>query len=78
VRLPARGETTASLAAHADLAASLRATAEIARRLAELAPDARPGVRYAVSGVATLDGGSSVPFSRSGEFSLALGAPDAP
>jgi len=75
VRLPARGETQATLAAQTDLASSLRAAAEIARRLESLA-GAPPAVRYAVSGQATLDGGSVIPFSRSGEFTLKLGAPD--
>ena len=75
VRLPARGETRATLAAQTDLAASLRAAAEIAKRLQSLA-GAPPAVRYAVSGQATIDGGSVIPFSRSGEFSLKLGAPD--
>ena len=77
VRLPPRGETRATIAAQTDLAASLRAAAEIARRL-ETRTDGPPAVRYAVSGYATLDGGSVVPFSRSGEFTLKLGAPDAP
>ncbi len=75
VRLPARGESRATLAAQTDLASSLRAAAEIAKRLQSLA-GAPPAVRYAVSGQATLDGGSVVPFSRSGEFTLKLGAPD--
>jgi LEA14-like dessication related protein len=74
VRLPARGDTTASMIAHADLAASLEASAQIARRLASRA-DAPPTVRYAVSGAATLDGGTVVPFSRSGEFGLSISAP---
>ena len=74
VRLPARGDTTASMIAHADLAASLEASAQIARRPASRA-DAPPTVRYAVRGAATLDGGTVVPFSRNGEFGLSLTAP---
>lgn len=72
VRLPARGETSATIASRADLMASLRATAEIARRLQEQG-DAGSRVRFNVSGVATLNGGTVVPFSRSGEFSLRMG-----
>ncbi|HTP99119.1 MAG TPA: LEA type 2 family protein [Casimicrobiaceae bacterium] len=74
VRLPAGGDTTASMVAHADLVASLEASAQIARRLASRG-DAPPTVRYAVSGAATLDGGTVVPFSRSGEFGLSITAP---
>ncbi|MFO1313900.1 MAG: LEA type 2 family protein [Burkholderiales bacterium] len=67
VRLPARGETTATIAAQADLMASLRAGAEIARRLGAEGQRGA-GVRYTVAGTATLDGGAVVPFSRSGEY----------
>jgi LEA14-like dessication related protein len=74
VRLPARGDATASVVAAADLVSSLRASAEIARRLREEKP-ASPIVRYAVSGSATLEGGTVVPFSRSGEFNLGITAP---
>ena len=76
VILPARGETTAAIAAHADLASSLRATAEVAQRLAD-SGGTPPGVRYVVSGQATINGGTVVPFSRKGEFKLTLGG-DAP
>jgi LEA14-like dessication related protein len=71
VRLPARGETTASMAARADYAASLRASAEIARHLGEQG-NAGSHVHFAVSGQATLDGGTTIPFSRSGEFTLKM------
>lgn len=74
VRLPARGETTASIVASADLLASLRASAAIARRLGT-APDGATSVRYSVNGTATLEGGIAVPFSRTGQFKLALTAP---
>jgi LEA14-like dessication related protein len=67
VRLPAHGETTAALTVRAGWAATLRAAAEIARR-AESGNGAVQTVRYAVSGVATLDAGGTLPFSRSGEF----------
>jgi LEA14-like dessication related protein len=69
VRLPARGETTASLAAQTDLPSTLQATAEMMRRLSAQ-PEGPPAVRYSVSGTATIDGGSVIPFSRSGEFAL--------
>lgn len=69
VRLPPRGETTASLAARTDLPATLQAAAQMMRRLSAQ-PEAAPAVRYAVSGTATLEGGSVLPFSRSGEFAL--------
>ncbi len=67
VRLPARGETSASLTARAGLAGALRAAAEIARR-AEAAGGALAPVRYAVSGTATIDGGRTIPFARAGEI----------
>ena len=72
VRLPPHGEVQAAMASRADLAASLRATAEIARRLQEQG-DAATHVHFAVSGMATLAGGTTIPFSRSGEFSLRMG-----
>jgi len=71
VRLPAHGETTAAMAARADYAASLRASAEIARRLGEQG-GAGSRVHFTVSGAATLEGGTTIPFSRSGEFSLKM------
>jgi LEA14-like dessication related protein len=74
VRLPSRGEATASVVAGADLEPSLRASARIARRLAAEKP-AAPFVRYAVSGTVTLEGGATLPFSRAGEFKLAVTAP---
>jgi hypothetical protein len=72
--LPSRGEATASVAAAADLESSLRASAQIARRLAIEKP-ATPTVHYAVSGTVTLEGGAVVPFSRAGDFKLAVTAP---
>lgn len=67
VRLPARGEATASLTVRAGWAATLRAAAEVARRAESANGEART-VRYGVSGVATLDAGRTIPFSRTGEF----------
>lgn len=67
VRLPALGTTTAALTARAGLADTLRAAAEIARR-AEAAGGALRAVRYAVTGTATIDGGRTIPFARSGEI----------
>jgi len=72
LRLPARGEASAALSAHAEWSAALRAAGEIARR-AETRSGAAATVRYAVSGVATLDGGRTIPFSRSGEFAWSRG-----
>jgi LEA14-like dessication related protein len=69
VRLPARGDTTANLAVRTDLSPTLQAAAELARRLI-VNPGSPPGVRYSVSGTATIDGGRVVPFSRSGEIAL--------
>jgi len=67
VRLPARGETSASLTARAGLAGALRAAAEIARR-AEAAGGTLAPLRYAVTGTAMIDGGRTIPFARSGEI----------
>ncbi len=67
VHLPARGEATARLVARGDLASSLRAAAQVASR-AQSAGEAFRGIRYAVEGSATIDGGSVYPFSRSGEI----------
>ena len=74
VRMPARGEATASVVAAADLVSSLRASAQIARRLGQ-DKSGSPAVRYAVSGTASLEGGIVVPFARTGEFRLAVTAP---
>jgi len=71
VMLPARGETSAAMASRADFASALRATAEISRRLAAQ-PDAGSHVHFTVSGVATMNGGVTVPFSRTGEFSIKM------
>jgi LEA14-like dessication related protein len=69
IRLPAHGETSASLTVRAGWAATLLAVAEAARR-AQAGNGAAPTVRYGVSGVATLDTGATLPFSRTGEFPL--------
>jgi hypothetical protein len=62
------------VAAAADLVSSLRASGEIARRLSVDKP-AVPTVQYAVSGSVKLEGGAVVPFSRAGDFKLAVTAP---
>ncbi len=67
VLLPARGETTAELTARASVSATLRAAAELARRV-DPVTGVWPPVRYAVSGVATIDGGTTIPFSRAGDI----------
>lgn len=67
VRLPAKGDATARLQARGDLASSLRAMAQVASR-AQLEGDAFSAIRYAVDGTATIDGGSTYPFSRRGEI----------
>ena len=67
VRLAARGEAPAALTVRATLADALRAAAAVARR-AETGGSST--ARYAVAGTAVLDGGLSLPFSRSGEFPL--------
>ena len=75
LRLPANGEATATLQARAGLAAVLRLAADFAQRAQEQKGSGQPTqVRYAVSGTAILEGGLSIPFSRSGEFRL---GPDA-
>lgn len=70
VQLPPHGEAAASLTVRAGWAATLRAAAEVARR-AETGNGAAPTVRYVVSGVATLDAGPAIPFTRAGEFAWA-------
>ncbi|MCC6195545.1 MAG: LEA type 2 family protein [Burkholderiales bacterium] len=67
VRLPAHGETTATLAARTDLPSTLQAAAELTRRLSTR-PEDGAALRYTISGTATIDGGSVIPFSRSGEI----------
>lgn len=74
VRLPARGEAAATIDAQSDLVGSLRASAEIVRRIGAEGQRGT-GVRYSVTGTATLQGGATVPFSRSGEYKLQLTAP---
>ena len=74
LRLPANGDATAVLQARATLAAALRIAADFAQRAQEQKGTGQATrVRYVVSGLATLDGGWSIPFSRSGEFRI--GAP---
>ncbi len=77
VRLPAHGAATAELSARAGVSAALTAAAEIARRAAA-ADGAPPPVRYAVSGTATIDGGRTIPFARSGEIAWPRAAASSP
>jgi LEA14-like dessication related protein len=71
LRLPANGDATATLQARAGLAAVLRLAADFAQRAQEQKQTGQPAqVRYAVSGNATVQGGYSIPFSRSGEFRI--------
>ena len=71
LRLPAKGEATATLQARSGLAAVLRVGAEIAQRAREQRGASQPTrIRYAVTGTATLEGGWPIPFSRNGEIRL--------
>jgi len=75
LRLPADGQATATLQARAGLAAVLRLAADFAQRAQEQKGRSQPTqVRYSVSGKAAVEGGYTIPFSRSGEFRL---GPDA-
>jgi hypothetical protein len=56
-----------ALTVRAGLADALRAAAAVARRAETGGPAT---ARYAVTGTAVLDGGLSLPFSRSGELVL--------
>jgi hypothetical protein len=68
VRVPPHGTARAELAARTGMDAVLRAVASAMRRGATAGPGARPALRYAISGSATLGGGFRMPFSRSGEI----------
>ena len=71
LRLPASGNATTTLQARAGLSAVLRIAADFAQRAQEQKGTGQAtSVRYSVSGTATLDGGWSIPFSRSGEFRI--------
>jgi LEA14-like dessication related protein len=72
VRLPARGSATTLLSASAEWSAALKAASRIVLRADAERGDA-PMLRYAVSGIATLEGGRTIPFSRAGEFAWARG-----
>jgi LEA14-like dessication related protein len=75
LRLPPNGEATATLQARAGLAAVLRLAADFAQRAQEQKQTSQPTqVRYAVSGTATVQGGYSIPFARSGEFRMGADA----
>jgi len=67
IRLAARGEAPVPLTVRAGLADALRAAAAVARRAEAGGPAT---ARYAVTGTAVLDGGLSLPFTRSGEIAL--------
>ena len=69
LRLPANGEVTATVLARAGISAVLRVAAEMSQRAREQRGTGQPvRLRYAVSGTAMLEGGWSIPFSRSAEF----------
>ena len=76
LRLPAGGDATAILEARAGLSAVLRIAADFAQRAQEQKGTGQATrVRYAVAGTATLEGGWSIPFSRTGEFRIAAPVP---
>jgi len=69
LRLPANGEATATVRARAGISAVLLVAAEMSQRAREQRSTGQPvRLRYAVSGTAMLEGGWSIPFSRSAEF----------
>lgn len=69
VRIPAHGSIGADMVSHTGMDSLLRAVAAAMRRGATLvAPGARPTLRYAIEGSATLQGGFRLPFSRAGEL----------
>jgi hypothetical protein len=71
LRLPANGDATATLQARAGLAAVLRLASEFAQRAQDQKGTGLPTqVRYAVSGNATFEGGTTIPFSRAGDFRI--------
>jgi LEA14-like dessication related protein len=75
LRLPANGDATATLQARAGLAEVLRLAADFAQRVQDQKGTGQPTqVRYAVSGSATLEGGTTIPFSRTGEFRIGASA----
>lgn len=69
LRLASRGDATASLVARTDWAALFKAVSEVAHHADARRGDV-PSIHYAVSGVATLGDGQTIPFSRTGEFPL--------
>jgi LEA14-like dessication related protein len=76
LRLPALGEATATLDVRAAWAEALRAFATGARRTRVEGGTA--ALRYAVTGFATLAGGGTIPFSRTGEFVVPAGTTPRP
>ena len=67
IRLAARGEAPVALTVRAGLADALRAASAVVRRAEASGPST---ARYVVAGTAVLDGGLTLPFSRSGEYPL--------
>jgi hypothetical protein len=77
LRLPPHGDAKATLQARAGLAAVLSLAADFAQRAQDRKGTGQPTqVRYAVSGNATLEDGTTIPFSRAGDFRI--GAPGTP
>jgi LEA14-like dessication related protein len=76
LRLPALGRATGTLEVRAAWTEALRAFAAGARRIR--GEGGTPGLRYAVTGVATLTGGGTIPFSRTGEFNVPAGTTPRP
>jgi LEA14-like dessication related protein len=69
LRLPANGEASATVRVRAGISAVLRVASELSLRAREQRGSGQPvRLRYAVSGTAMLEGGWSIPFSRSAEF----------
>ena len=69
VRIPAHGSARAELSSRTGMDQLLRAVAAAMRRGATVTPSgARPTLRYAIDGSATLDGGYRLPFTHSGEI----------
>jgi len=69
VRVPAHGSARAELTSRIGMDALLRAVAAAMRRGASnVAPGARPTLRYAIDGAATLENGYRVRFARDGEI----------
>jgi hypothetical protein len=69
VRIAAHGSTRAELSSRTGMDQVLRAIAAAMRRGATLTPPgARPTLRYAIDGTATLDGGYRLRFAHAGDI----------